>query len=329
MSAVNVESAGRFIFDDLTDFPTILAANRAKRTDQTGAVRSISKEKKAEPKVCFFCKGSEHLTPVTLYQDSDDWNVRVFDNKYPLLPDHEVVVHSPDHVKDIEELSCDQNVRIIRAFLNRVSFYGQQDKEVIIFNNRGGKAGASILHPHSQIVASKGFPGILEKEKEEALHYYNEHSSCYWCDEVWDVLNDQRDRLIYESSHFVVYVPRACRWSYEMKLVSKNHKPNFGFIDDQEINDLAAVLKGALGAYNTLFDRPDRNFWVHTMRYEPFHWHIGFIPHIKVFGALELGAGLWVSDKAIPEDAARQIGEVFKCECVESSEDSAERSSEE
>jgi UDPglucose--hexose-1-phosphate uridylyltransferase len=318
MVAVNVESAGRFIFDDLTGLPTILAANRAKRTDQTGAVKSIKKDesKKEGEKVCFFCKGSEHLTPPTEYKDSDNWNVRVFKNKYPLLPDHEVVVHSPDHIRDIEDLSCEDNVKIIRAYLNRVSYYGQRDKEVIIFNNRGGKAGASILHPHSQIVAAKGFPGILEKEKEEALHYYNEHSSCYWCDEIWDVLNDHKERLVYESSHYVVYVPRACRWSYEMKLVPKNHKPNFGFIDDQEINDLAAILKGALNAYNTLFDRPDRNFWVHTLRYEPYHWHMGFIPHIKVFGALELGAGLWVSDKALPEDAAEKLASVFEYECV-------------
>ena len=98
---------------------------------------------------------------------------------------------------------------------------------------------------------------------------------------------------------------------------SKNHKPNFGFIDEQEIHDLAVVLRGLLRAYDALFDRPDRNFWIHTMQYEPYHWHMGFLPHIKVFGALELGSGIWVSDKATPEDAAAQLREKMQALCRE------------
>jgi UDPglucose--hexose-1-phosphate uridylyltransferase len=299
---------GKFIFDELTEIPTILATNRVNRTDQTGAVSTIRKEEPKKKKVCFFCKGNEHLTPPTKYQDVDDWTVRVFDNKFPLVEDHEIVVHSPHHEQDIEDLSRDQNIKIIRAFLNRLSYFCSQNKEAIIFNNRGGDAGASVVHPHSQIIAMKGFPGIVEEEKESALHYYNENNSCYWCDEIKKALKENT-RIIYESSHFVLMVPEACRWSYEMKLISKNHKPNFEFIDEQEINDLAIVLKAALRAYNELFDRPDRNFWIHSMRYEPFHWHIGFIPHLKVLGALELGAGIWVSDRATPEGAAKDLSE--------------------
>lgn len=298
---------GIFIFDPLTGEPTILATNRAKRHDQTGAVNGKVDTIKSE--ACYFCKGSEGITPPTLYQDSDDWSVRVFQNKFPLVPDHEVVVHSPSHEKDMEDLSHEQNVNIIRAYLNRVSYYGEQDKEVIIFNNKGGRAGASIVHPHSQIIAAKGFPGIIEKEKEEALHYNNEKNSCFWCDEWKEAVAS--GRVIHESTHFVLFCPKASRWSYEMVLVAKQHKPNFGFIDEMEINDLARVLPGALQCYKSCFNNPDRNFWIHTMRYEPYHWHIGFLPHIKVFGALEMGAGIWVSDRATPEDAAAELKSHF------------------
>jgi UDPglucose--hexose-1-phosphate uridylyltransferase len=238
----------------------------------------------------------------------------VFKNKYPLVDDHEIIVHSPDPLKDIEDLSQDQNVRIIRAFLNRVSYYNSHDKEVMIFNNRGGKAGASITHPHSQIVALKGFPGIIEREKSEGLKYFNEHNSCFWCDKIKLELA-QKSRVVYESSHFVLLVPQACRWSYEMLLIPKEHKPNFEFINEMEINDFAFILKAALLSYDNLFQRPDRNFWIHTMRYEPYHWHVGFIPQTKVLGGLELGAGIWVSDKATPEDAAGQLAKAFSEVC--------------
>lgn len=307
---------GIFIFDPLTGEPTILATNRAKRHDQTGAVGHVPQDGQNNTQtslksdLCNFCKGGEDQTPLTLYQDEDDWKVRVFRNKYPLMPEHEVIVHSPHHDLDMEDFDHEQNVRIIRAYLNRVSFHNSQDREVIIFNNKGGRAGASIVHPHSQLLAARGFPGIIQKEKEAALRYSNEKGSCYWCDEWQEAVLDG-GRVVHESSHFVVYCPKACRWSYETVLVPKAHKPNFGYIDEMEINDLANVLPGLLRAYKKAFNNPDRNFWIHTVRYEPYHWHMGFLPHLKIFGALEIGAGIWVSDKATPEDAAKKLKEAW------------------
>lgn len=318
---------GIFIFDELTGLPTLLATNRAKRPDQTGAVSGVQPSDgsvstiantptsaEAAPKLdknLVFAKGNEHMTPPTLYQDADDWNVRVFQNKYPLTEDHEIVVHSPYPDKDMEDMTWEQNSKIIRAFLNRVSYYGSQDKEVLIFNNKGGKAGASITHPHSQIVALKGFPGILEREKESAIKYYNEHNRCYWCDLV-EKLRSEGTQVVYESPHFMLAVPDACRWSYELILLPKAHKPNFGFIDEMEIGDFARILKAALVGYKKLLGDPDRNFWIHTMRYEPYHWHVGFIPHLQILGGLELGAGIWVSAKATPEDAAIGLAPIVK-----------------
>ena len=107
-------------------------------------------------------------------------------------------------------------------------------------------------------------------------------------------------------------MPQACRWSYELLLIPKEHKPNFGFINDTEISDFAFVLKKALSAYNKLLGNPDRNFWIHTLKFEPYHWHVGFIPQIKTMGGLELGAGIWVSDKATPEEAAENLRKVIE-----------------
>jgi UDPglucose--hexose-1-phosphate uridylyltransferase len=299
------------IFDELTGSPTVLATNRIKRDDQTGVISGVNKPRTEQAGVCYFCKGNEHLTTQTLYQDTDDWNVRVFTNKYPIVDNHEIIVHSPSHEKDLTDLPDEQVVRYIRALLSRINHYTTQGLEVMVFNNRGGKAGASILHPHSQLIAMAGFPGLIETEKHEALKYYDEHNSCYWCD-TWKSELATKDRVIHESKHFVLIAPKASRWSYEMMLVPKSHKPNIEYIDEVEINDFAKMLKASLYAYDKFFNKPDRNFWIHTQRYDPFHWHIGYIPHIKVFGGLELGAGIWVSDRATPEEAAKQLGEKVK-----------------
>jgi UDPglucose--hexose-1-phosphate uridylyltransferase len=190
--------------------------------------------------------------------------------------------------------------------LNRVNAHLADGNEVFVFNNRGAKAGASINHPHSQLVAAKSFPGTIHEQREAALEYFDEHGACYWCDMVQDELEDG-SRVVYEGDHFVLLVPKASKWSYEMNLLPKRHLPNFVYINEEEIADLAKTLQAALHAYDELFDYPDRNFWMYTEKHEPFHWHMGFIPHIRVFGGIELGAGIWVVDKATPEDAAAQL----------------------
>src|SRR3989344_4625295 len=199
-----------FIFDELTGIPTILATNRAKRADQTGAAGSGISTSQTPVNVDRFAKGNEDLTPSTVYQDAEDWNVRVFRNKYPLVEDHEIIVHSPYQDKDLEDLPQEQNVRIMRAFLNRVTY----------------------------------------------------HNSCYWCDKI-KVELALKKRIVHETPHFVLLIPVACRWSYEMLLIPKEHKPNFGYVNDMEINDFTQILKAALWSYNAMFNKPDRNFWIH------------------------------------------------------------------
>ncbi len=309
----------KLLFDKLTRMPSVLATNRAKRPDQVGGVvakdaKEIEAEKKStEPKkkVDFFAKGNEEMTPPTLYQDQEDWNVRVFSNKFPLMDKHEVIVHSPDGYTDLPNLPREQVVRYIEAVLNRVDHHLKEGLEVYVFNNRGAEAGASVTHPHSQLVALRGFPGIIEEKREAALNYFDENGSCYWCDLIQDELDD-KSRVVYDGEHFVVLVPKVCRWSYEMMLLPKRHLPNMVYMNEAEIDDLAKTLQGALHAYDALFNFPDRNYWFYTEKNEPFHWHMGFIAHIKEFGALELGAGIWVNDKATPEDAATQLGGAIK-----------------
>jgi len=304
------------IFDPLTKEPSVTAANRAKRTDQTGGMKKTKKEEKEEgnkekkKKVDFFAKGNEHMTPPETYRDQEDWNVRVFPNKFPILDDHEIIVHSPNEYEDLPNLPLEQTVRYIEAILNRVNHFTGESKEVFVFNNRGAKAGASLNHPHTQLVAKKSFPGYIHDQREAALDYFDEHGSCYWCDMIQDEI-EIGDRVVYENDHFVILVPKASRWSYEMALLPKRHLPNIAYINENEITDFAKTLQGALHAYDELFDFPDRNYWIYTEKHEPFHWHMGFIPHIKVFGGLELGAGIWVSDKATAEDAASQLKEAI------------------
>ena len=111
----------------------------------------------AKKRVCSFCAGSEHLTPPEVLRfgggekDKTGWKVRVIPNKYPITDIHEVIIHSPDDKKDIEELSNDAVSLIFKAYRERYNFYKKRG-HVLIFGNHGSHAGASLSHPHSQLV---------------------------------------------------------------------------------------------------------------------------------------------------------------------------------
>ena len=109
-----------------------------------------------KPFRCPFCPGNEEDTPPEVSRigegekNKPGWQVRVFANLFPITEIHEVVVHSPDHEKNIEDFSLDQVKNIIRTYIDR--FNSLKDKgKVFYFHNYSLISGASLVHPHSQV----------------------------------------------------------------------------------------------------------------------------------------------------------------------------------
>src|SRR3990172_1270939 len=71
---------------------------------------------------CPFCAGNEATTPPEVYRigpgekDKPGWLVRVVPNKYPITDIHEVIIHSPDDAKDIEQIPIEQVTHILTAY---------------------------------------------------------------------------------------------------------------------------------------------------------------------------------------------------------------------
>ena len=111
----------------------------------------------AKAAVCPFCPGNESLTPPEVYRigpgvaDSPGWQVRVVPNKYPITDVHEVIIHSSSDTDDVEKLSVDHVAKILTCYRDRYRAH-EADGQVLIFCNHGFHAGASLKHPHSQLV---------------------------------------------------------------------------------------------------------------------------------------------------------------------------------
>ncbi len=123
---------------------TIFATDRIKRPDQS--------QIKSED-YCPFCKENIDKENVVSFigESIDNWRVVSINNKYPIADTHEVIIHSVDHNKTVEKMESDEMGDVFRMYLNR--YLALKDKgQVSIFCNFGKFAGASLEHPHSQII---------------------------------------------------------------------------------------------------------------------------------------------------------------------------------
>jgi UDPglucose--hexose-1-phosphate uridylyltransferase len=316
-------SVSKFRQNPISKDWTIIATGRKKRPVAVGFKSVKSASSTAER--CPFCVGNEDLAPVEIHRlpmgttDNDQWQVRVIPNKYPITDFHEVIIHSPDHEKDIDELPLKQVELILRTYKDRCNFYKDKrsDLYVHIYNNVGKEAGASIKHPHSQLVVFNQIPEEIAEEIAGAEDFFERKGLCPYCDLIRKELSS-KERLVLESDLFVVLTPFESEWPYEITVFPKEHQADFGEISDKELLDLASVLQQTLQAYNKTLSHPDRNFWIHSLPVgvQPpatcyYHWHLNLIPRIKTLGGLELGAGIMVDDRVGPEQAARELREAL------------------
>jgi UDPglucose--hexose-1-phosphate uridylyltransferase len=226
---------------------------------------------------------------------------------------HEVVVTRDRH-RHIALLETWQVAEIIDAYQDRfLSLMNRKSVNYIqIFHNHGKEAGASITHPHSQLLAMPVISPYLELELSGAERYYRSTKK-----NVYQVVKEYeletRKRLVYENEHFFVFCPFASRGAFETWILGKRSSPYFERIGDEEKFSLAEALQKALqSVYKGLKD-PAYNFYIHTAPcngrdYDHYQWHIEILPHTSTWAGFELSTGVEISTIQ-PEVAAQYLRE--------------------
>lgn len=308
---------GEYRDDQFTGEWVIVAGERKKRGSDLGLKGAGGKFTG-----CPFDEGNEAQTPPEVLRigrgapNGPGWEVRVTPNKFPILPAHEVIIHSPSHDKDLADLPLEQVERVAQAYVSRSRSYNDKGFPYL-FNNHGSEAGASLKHPHSQLIVFDRIPKAVEEELAGAEEYYHKNHRCPYCDLV--ERNGSGERFVWENSGFLVVVPFASSWPYELWVLPKIHRANFADVEDAEILALAEVLKLTTGVFKKEFDDPSYNYWIHSLpknfaegeRPIFYHWHLEFAPRMKKLGGVELGAEVMVYDQETPEAAAVKLRQWF------------------
>jgi UDPglucose--hexose-1-phosphate uridylyltransferase len=206
-------------------------------------------------------------------------------------------------------MKTEEVARVIETYHRRYVDILKHDQSmmVVIFRNHGPRAGTSLIHPHSQLIAVGWVPSYIRWREDSAERYYDKWGRCVCCDIVEFELQD-RSRHVYENQSFVAFVPYAAEVPFEVWIVPRRHQADFGDISDVEKQDLALALHHVLRSlYDRLHD-PDYNYIINTAARhksgEPhLHWHVQIRPRLTTRAGFEIGSGIGINP-SIPEQDA-------------------------
>jgi len=320
--------------DPTTKEWVITAPERAKRPQRIPKKRRVE-EIPSWDESCPFCPGNESQTPPEVFKlplSSEDsaWEVRVIPNRFAaLMPEgsaerseagrffrkmggfgiHEVIIESPSHNTPMALMSYQQVEKVLIAYLERYNTLkkSRQLKFITIFKNHGWASGTSLIHPHSQLVATPIMAPHYRRKFDVAHEYYADIGRCLYCDLLAGEL-EKGERVIAQTKQFVIFHPYASRVPYEAWIVPKKHHASFGLFPVIHLAELAVVIKDTLFCLYQELDNPAFNLMIDTSttadEEDPYyHWHIRIVPRLTTIAGFEMGSGIYIST-ALPEDTA-------------------------
>jgi UDPglucose--hexose-1-phosphate uridylyltransferase len=311
----------------------IIATERARRPSDVPRVKDL-----AAPGLCPFCPGHEDKTPREVYvsgrapampPNGPGWKVRVVPNRYPALMiegdlereasgiydrmngigAHEVIIETPDHGKDLGQMTDAEATEVLFAFKARIVDLrnDMRFRYILLFKNHGPAAGATLEHAHSQLIALPVTPRHVQEEIEGARRHYDHRERCIFCDIVMQERRE-RSRLVLENEEFLVFAPWAPRSPFETWIVPKRHESNFESEPKERLAYCAQALRSTLKRLGAALGNPPYNFIVHSnplrdQASPSYHWHIEVMPALTHLAGFEWGSGFHINPVP-PEEAA-------------------------
>lgn len=266
----------------------------------------------AQP-ICVFCPPRIAEAPALLTVDGEKrWKIKVVTNKFSAVSVdnpkayglQEVVIETPDHEPELEDLSDTHVAQLLAVYAQRTRVISRNKRieYILIFKNNGGHAGASLTHSHSQIFATELIPPHLFDKSQRAHEYTLRHGACVYC----DVIAKERKgpRWIFEDRDVVAFCPYASMHNYEVWILPKRHRDNVTLLTARERLSWANILKRILKKIVHELRLPYNYYFHQVIRDEDQHLYMKITPRGSVWAGVEIGSGIIINPVA-PEDAAK------------------------
>ncbi|MGC0420180.1 galactose-1-phosphate uridylyltransferase [Embleya sp. AB8] len=282
------------------------------RTDPlTGNTVVVNGRRQGRPRTrtddCPFCPGG--------IEAPDPYQVRRFPNRWPALDGErcEVLLYSPEHTASWATLGADQALRTIELLTDCTRTLGARPDVgyVLLFENRGPDAGATVDHPHGQAFALAKPPRTAAVQLARSA----ESGSCPLC------AGPPEELVVAEDEEWRAWVPEAPLYPYALRLAPRGHVPDLPRCDPRARRALARLLGAVFGRVDRLFGRPAPYFlWIHQRPFDGGDWpwaHLYLEINVvwrapgvpRYIAAGELGSGTYFTPLE-PESAAERLRKV-------------------
>jgi UDPglucose--hexose-1-phosphate uridylyltransferase len=314
--------------DPLTGRWVVIAGERAQRPSDFLPRRLPVEDDPLRP--CPFCPGQDsNLSPVVeRIGPEGEWEVRVVPNLYPAFSGndpmvvthlgpvhtqapasgvHDVVVLAPDHNVSWADLSPEHSALIMSAIQERMrdhsAISGLRYSQAVV--NSGREAGASIEHPHGQLLSMPFIPGEAANELAGFARF---QGNCLLC-AVIEAESESRHRIIYADDRVMMMCPFWSGTPYEMMLVPRTHEGHLYEAADEDLAAMGHSVQRALASLRARLGDVAYNLMFHSAPFRTkadFHWHVHVVPKISTRGGFEMGSGVLIN-VVPPERAADDL----------------------
>lgn len=240
--------------------------------------------------------------------------MRVFPNLYPIVGGeeagtgatgaHEVIALSPDHDRDFGALTHDEAAEVLGMLRDRArANVGSGHEYVQVLINHGRAAGASIAHPHAQLVALDFIPPAVTVATER----FADAASDLVLADLADAVD--REQGVVVGEEVAAWCPTGSASPFEIRIAARWAGARFDEATDAHVLGVAVVLRDVLASVADVLDHPPYNVVIHGADAPSgarYHWWVEVTPRTAVVAGFELGTGVFVNS-VDPEHAAAQL----------------------
>lgn len=282
------------------------------------------KPRKASPKsTCPFedLKKSGNWPASLIYPNEKDWKIAVIPNKYPAVergsvcsvPFRHGIYHARtavgthsllitrDHNRQFIDLSDAEATKVFDVLqsLHQMAARDRCAAYISSFYNYGVLAGASVWHPHYQILTLPIIPPHTVHSLRGANDYFKKFKRCVRCD-IITVERKRKARVVAENEHAIAIVPYASKHPFEVAIMPKKHWPSFRETPSAVVRGVALMLRSTMRDMKKRVNDPDMNFFVHDAPldhkdYSHHHWHIEVLPRVSSDAGFEFSTGIEIN----------------------------------
>ena len=260
--------------------------------------------------------------PKVFPKSDNRWEILLLQNRYPVvrheskkvfrrkLGIYEVlsgvgradVLLTREHGQNFPKLDEWGAHTIFRAFRDRYKMLVKEKniEYALAFHNWGSGAGASVYHPHYQVIGLPIVPPDIARTLLGSKSYFAKHKRCVHCDVIKEEKKIKR-HIIAENEEAVAFAPFASRNPFEVRVFPKAHFSNLEDSPEELLCATAAILQKVLSMVEKKLGDPDYNFFVHSAplvdgkKYNHYHWHIEVFPKLSTRAGFEFGTGIDVN----------------------------------